>query len=697
VRRHIIGLAAPCALLFLATASYAFLSTTVATVDASLDSFYVDTHFADYRAADGDTATFASRARALDGVAAVESRTTSTLAVWLRGGTQKLQGQIIGVPSARPPVDGMLLEEGRRIDPADPTGVVLERHTADDLDLGPGDSLRILGLGGIEDVNVRGVASSPEYVVPAASAQQLVTARGSFAVVFVPEALAAQLPGPLGVPEVLVRYDDGASVGTLDRQLDRIAADTNAALREPRASQPSNAMVSTEINGLKAARVLVPGVLLVLALAIGTFALGAAAPNPRAARIGATALGLGGAVGLIVGIAAAPAITDRLAIPDLEVGVSWVGLAVLVLVSAIAGQVAAEVAEIDHTTRARFGRVVAAFGGAAIGAAVIIAPLGIVDAAEVTLDAAQELERVDAQVAFQTVVGEGQLAQLTGIDGVRVAESVPSANVAIGHGRERYLTQIEAFDRDTQLQRFLTPSGAAQRLPRTGVLLPARLAKLLQVEPGEDVVITIPGVSDITMKVSAYTSDALGNLVFTTTPALREAMGADADGFAGGLFSVAAAGFEPGADPAVLQREISALSDVATYVNVEGTVGALTAVLPLFDIVVIVLAVLGGLLALAGFATAAYLVPRGAGSRRGVALELAMPSTIGVVVGVLLGSAIAGVLVDSLETSLVKLEHTLDGSTVLVALGAVSVAFALVTFGATRGRLSRWSPPDSAS
>ncbi len=697
MRRTVLRLLAPCLLLFLATSSYAFLNVTVATVDSSLDSFYIDTHFADYRAAGGDTETFASRARAFDGVNAVESRTTSTLAVWVRDGAEKLQGQIVGVPSAHPPVDGYLLEEGRGIDPEDANGVVLERHTAEDLGLGPGDQLEILGLGGVQRVHVRGVASSPEYVVAAASAQQLVTARGSFAVVFVPQPLAARLPGPQGIPEVLVRYESGADGAALDRRLDRLAADTGASLREPRASQPSNAMVSAEINGLKAARTLVPGVLLLLALAIGTFALGALAPSPRAARIGATSLGVGGLVGMLVAIAVSPAITDRLAIPDLEVGVGWLGLAVLVLISAIAGQVAAEVAEIDHTARTRFGRVVAAFGGAALGAAVIVAPLGIVDSAEVTLDAAQHLERVDAQVAFQTTVGEAQLAQLRGIDGVKVAEPVPSANVSIGHGRERYLTQIEAFDRDTVLQRFETPSGAPQRLPEEGVLLPSRLARLLDAKPGDQVVITIPGVSDVTMDVAAFTSDALGNLVFTSTPALRRALGAQADTFAGGLFAVAAAGFEPGADAAAVQRQVSALTDVATYVNVEGTVGSLTSVLPLFDIVVIVLAVLGGLLALAGFATAAYLVPRGATSRRGVALELALPSGIGVLAGVGLGAIVARVLVDSLSTPLVQLDHSLDASTVIIAIVAVSAAFALVSLGAGRGTMESWSPPDSAS
>jgi hypothetical protein len=317
-----------------------------------------------------------------------------------------------------------------------------------------------------------------------------------------------------------------------------------------------------------------------------------------------------------------------------------------------------------------------------------VAPLGVVDAAEVTLDAAKDLERVDAQVAFQTTVGEAQLAQLTAIEGVKVAEAVPSANVAVGRGRNRYLTQLEAFDRDTVLQKFVTPSGEPQQLPATGVLLPTRLADVLDVRPGGTIEISIPGAADIEMKVSALTSNALGNLVFTTTPALQTALGPAADDFDAGLFAVAAAGFEPGADPAVLQREISALTDVATYVNVEGTVGSLTAVLPFFEVVVLVLAVLGGVLALAGFATAAFLVPHGAADRRGVARELAPVGALGAVVGIGVGILMSRELVDAFATPVIELENTLDISTVVITLVAVSVAFALAVLVATRTRLS---------
>jgi hypothetical protein len=104
--------------------------------------------------------------------------------------------------------------------------------------------------------------------------------------------------------------------------------------------------------------------------------------------------------------------------------------------------------------------------------------------------------------------------------------------------------------------------------------------------------------------------------------------------------------------------------------------------------VVLVLAVLGGVLALAGFATAAFLVPHGAVDRRGVARELAPVAALGAVVGIGIGILMARELVDAFATPLVELESTLDASTVVITLVAVSVAFALAVLVATRTRLS---------
>ena len=182
----------------------------------------------------------------------------------------------------------------------------------------------------------------------------------------------------------------------------------------------------------------------------------------------------------------------------------------------------------------------------------IVAPVGVVDSAEATLSAAGRLERVSAQVAFATPVTDAQLESLRAIDGVVAAEAVPSANVVVRHGDRRYATEMEAFAPDTTMQRFESRSGDPIELPAAGALIPESLGAILDARAGDELEITLPGagVQPFTVPVAALTSDTLGNLVFLRISTLREAMGADADAFAGGLFDTATVRFAEGADDA---------------------------------------------------------------------------------------------------------------------------------------------------
>ena len=87
---------------------------------------------------------------------------------------------------------------------------------------------------------------------------------------------------------------------------------------------------------------------------------------------------------------------------------------------------------------------------------------------------------------------------------------------------------------------------------------------------GDEVEVTIPGagVAPFVLPIAAFTSDTLGNLVFLRTSVLRDALGADADAFAGGLFDTASIRFRPDADPAQIARDVQALPSVVVYVPV---------------------------------------------------------------------------------------------------------------------------------
>ena len=183
---------------------------------------------------------FAAAARDVPGVSGVSTRTTTTLSVWVDGGRTKVQGTVIGIPSSGPPVDTLSITAGQAIAGDTSSNVaVVEQHTADDLGITPSESVQALGIGSVEELKVVGVGVSPEYLVPAQSQQQVVTAPGSFAVLYVPEALAQELGGAAGIGQVLVRYEADVNADALDRRLTRLADKGGAALVVPRSQQPS--------------------------------------------------------------------------------------------------------------------------------------------------------------------------------------------------------------------------------------------------------------------------------------------------------------------------------------------------------------------------------------------------------------------------------------------------------------------------
>lgn len=270
--------------------------------------------FADLIVSGGDTSGFARTAAATPGVAAVATRGVADVP-FLVAGDHKLLGRVVGLPvEGQPPVDRVDVEEGEYLDPSDPTGVLAERHLADHFDLGPGDDLRVLGSDGSwRSVTVRGVVVSPEYLWPARSRQDVLTTPDDFGVLFVAEALAEELGGSRAVPQVLVRYEDGADGGRLDEVLEARAREVGADDVLTAEQQPSNAALREDVSGFGQMSLLFP-LLFLTAAAMATYVLLTRTVWAQRAQIGtlrANGLGRGAvlrhflAYGIVVGGAGA--------------------------------------------------------------------------------------------------------------------------------------------------------------------------------------------------------------------------------------------------------------------------------------------------------------------------------------------------------------------------------------------------------
>jgi putative ABC transport system permease protein len=680
-------------------AAFVGLRGSVRNLERSLDQFAQRTRFADFVVSGGDTQEFTGAARTVPGVEAVNTRVKTTLSVWVAGGRTKVQGTVIGVPPTGPVIDDVATTDGRDFPRGTSSPVtVVEHHTADDLGIAPGDTLQALGIGSVEELRVTGIGLSPEYLMPAQNQQQLITAPGSFAVVYVPEAAASSLGGPAAIPEVLVRYETGADREAVDGALARLALRSRAALAEPRSQQPSSAVLDEEETGLREAGLVLGTLVVLLAAAVG--ALGASLVDDRCARHRRVAISFatGTVVGMVVGLLSARVggawLADSLDLPEHASGTNGVVAVVGVGLAALGAALVFALSAIGRSQRGaaqRAGPAVVTGIAAAIGMAAVVAPAGVVDSAEATLDAAGRLERVDAQVAFATAVSATELEALRMVEGIVAAEAVPSAQIVVGHGNRRYSTELQAFSPDTTMQRFESADGRATRLPAQGVLVPESLGRILHAKPGDHVEIVLPGagVAPFRLPIAGFTSDTLGNLVFLRISALREAMGADADAFAGGLFDTASIRFATRADTEQVARDVQALSSVVVYVPVHADLNSVADARPIFAGVIDAFLALGALIALLGVVSA-IVVHRHttrSGSRAAFAAEALAAVLAGVVVGAVLGTIGARRLVSRLDTDLVHLVRTVDTSTYVIAgFVVVGVSAAVVTVGAVAGR-----------
>ncbi|MGP4028049.1 ABC transporter permease [Actinomadura sp. 3N407] len=230
----------------------------------NLDSGYQDL-FAEYRFADltlsgGDTAAIAEEAGSRPGVEAVAARTVADVPMRTPGGNT-LVGRVVGFPAgSQPDINEVKVLRGRYLDPAAPSGVLADRHIAEDAGLEPGATVSVWDGRAWRDLGVRGTASSPEYLWPAPSRQDILPAPGSFGVLYVPEPLARRIAGTDTPNQVTVYYTAAGRdrAARLDAALTAAAREHGAGAAITRAEQPSNATLAQDIKGFSQLAVMFP-------------------------------------------------------------------------------------------------------------------------------------------------------------------------------------------------------------------------------------------------------------------------------------------------------------------------------------------------------------------------------------------------------------------------------------------------------
>lgn len=218
---------------------------------ASYEQTYSDLALADLTISGGDQDRIARTASQADGVAEVTRRVQADLpvAVPAAAGDQTLLGRMVGLPAdGQPAVGRVEVLAGETLASTDPNGVVAEKHMADHFDLAVGSTITALLADGPEELTVRGVVASPEYLWPARDRQDVITTPDEFGVVFGSQSLVARTPAGTQVEQTLILYGEDADTAVLDEELSSAARDAGASDIMTVAEQPSNAALAEDLG-----------------------------------------------------------------------------------------------------------------------------------------------------------------------------------------------------------------------------------------------------------------------------------------------------------------------------------------------------------------------------------------------------------------------------------------------------------------
>ena len=284
----------------------AFLNLT-----GSYEQLYRETSFAHVTAIGGRSEQVL---RAGDEMPELRVATTRTVAdvPFLPREDHTMLGRVVGLPaSGHATVNDIRITEGSTLDPAVPAGVVVEQHMAAHFELAPGDTFSISTADGWTEVEVLGVAASPEYLWPAKSRQEILVLPDDFGVVFASEAFTASLAANALRSEVLFRLEDDASAAAIEAAREAVLA-AGAYDAYTLEEQPSNAALQEDVAGFAEMSVMFPAFFLIAA-AFATYVMLGRMISGQTANIGTMrALGVRSrtitwhyaAIGIVVGLVA---------------------------------------------------------------------------------------------------------------------------------------------------------------------------------------------------------------------------------------------------------------------------------------------------------------------------------------------------------------------------------------------------------
>ncbi len=555
---HLRGQAAAIGLVIAAgVATFVMSMCAYKSLEATRSSFYDEYLFADVFSATGRSPNaIVPRLKEIPGVAAVDTRLVYDVLLDVPGMSEPATARLISIPdSGQSRLNQVYIARGRMLDPLRTGEVVVSEVFADAHGFVPGDRVRAIINGKVQELSIVGIALSPEYVIQVQPGTILPDDK-RFGIFWVSENdLEAAFDMAGAFNSVCIRLAYGNRVDETIEVLDRLLKPYGSVGGYTRDEQISHQYLSDELAQLRGMAVLAPAIFLGVAAFLLNIAISRIITQQREQiaalkafgysnfEVGAhyfnlvlvitmigTVVGIG--VGFVLGDAMVGAYDAFYKFPSLKFRPDWLSVAIAFWLTSVASLVGTffavrsavllppaeamrpepppsyrpslierilppktlspEVRMVVRNITRRPVKASLAVLGISMAVAVMILGNFSLDAMNYMMDFQFRLaQRQDLTVTFVEPATESVMYEVQNLSGVLASETIRSIPTRIRFQNRSRRVGIMGVEPDAKLFRLLDADENPVRVPDFGVMLNTKLAELLGVKIGDLVIVEV--------------------------------------------------------------------------------------------------------------------------------------------------------------------------------------------------------------
>ena len=517
----------------------------------SQSTYYLQTRFADVwaplvRAPD----LVADKIALVPGVETVDTRITFLATLDLEGLEMPAQGRFVSLPEfGRPVLNDLLITKGRYIVSGAPNETIINEKFALARGLEPGDSVKAVMNGRARELNIVGIANSPEhsYAVPPGS---LFPEDERYGVFWMSEEILGPVYDMDGAFNELVAHlsPDANSIAVLDG-IDNILKPYGGLGAYLREDQLSHQIIENELTEIRINGTIIPAIFLGVAVFLLYLVLGRLITTQRneiavlkafgyqdwevgrhylmyamlAVTVGSVVGGIGG---IQLGSGLVNLYRQYLDIPNLFYRVTP-SLLILAVSISVAGACAGALSAVRKAVNlppaeamrpaspARFkpgpfekmgiGKILSASGrmilrnverkpvqgffsalGVALSMAILVLGMFMFDSIVYMMDLQfRTIQREDITLTFKEIMPDTVQYELANMEGVTEVETYRMTAARLNSMQHEEEIAVQGLDLNSKMRRIINANGQEIPVPDSGIIISALLAKRLEVNSGD--------------------------------------------------------------------------------------------------------------------------------------------------------------------------------------------------------------------